>query len=151
TLPSLGKIARISLFTNGAWDIGDEGLLFGDLSLPSSLTLDAEAVYVTQSDTALLTKLPRPPLSGADAGSPDGGAVDGGAGASFNQRTGSGPSELVASPDALFWFDGTGLRRMDKAGGTIATVATKSGAFLALSGTSLYWRQSPTEAPMFLP
>jgi hypothetical protein len=150
TLPSLGKIARVSLFTNGVWVLGDDGLLFGDLSLPSSLTLDANAVYVTQSDTALLTKVPRPPLAGADAGSPDGGAVDGGAGPIFNERTASRPSDVVAGPDTLYWFDATGLRRMDKAGGTIATVATNFGVFLAPSGSSLFWRESADEAPFFV-
>jgi hypothetical protein len=147
TMPALGKLARVSTQTNGGWDLGGEGALFGDLSIPSSLALDDDAFYVTEADTGLLKKLHR---TGAalDAGS------DAGAELIFSQRTGDRPGQVVLGAGVVFWFDDAGLRAMSRDGGTIQTLVPERGFHLvAAAGALTWWPEAAKSylAPMTIP
>lgn len=56
---ALGKIAVLDLRSNGDWSIGASGSLVGALTTPSSLAIDADAIYVTEYDAGRVTRVPR--------------------------------------------------------------------------------------------
>jgi hypothetical protein len=152
TVWNFGKVARISLETEGAWDLGAEGQLFGTLSLPRSLVVDNAFVYVSDFDSGIIKKYPRgagagPTDAGTDAATTDA-TTDAGGGTSLSdaaiweRRVGDHPAWLVADTDWLYWIDGSGLRKMSKSGDGVTTLSVGSfgiNAQLAVSDGELFW------------
>jgi hypothetical protein len=56
---SLGKVVELSLESSSEWNIGAVSGFFGTLTTPSSLSLDQDAVYVTEYEAGRVTKAPR--------------------------------------------------------------------------------------------
>ncbi len=129
TMFGLGKVLRASIAKDGVWDLGYDGALIGELVTPTSLALDANAIYVTESDSHAIKRITR---------------TTGDAGVTFDkgmtiETAGGGPRDLVADETSLYWLDDGGLRRMSKQGGSITTLKTTPGSYLTLVGGTLYW------------
>jgi hypothetical protein len=124
TLFGLGKIGKVTLGTPGAeFAIGPEGSLLGALITPTALAIDETYVYVTELDAGTVKRVPR----------------DGSAPGEVIVRTGSHPRELLLQDSVLYWLDDGGLRRMDKTGGSVATLSTDRGQGLSAIDGRVYW------------
>lgn len=128
---ALGKILELSLRSNGDWVVGAAGTLFGQVTTPSSLALDADAVYVTELDAGNVTRVPRTRQ------------------ASTVLAAGlTRPHGIVATTDDVFFVErgdsgaGNGaIKRVPKTGGATVEIATGQAdpAGLAIVDGTVYW------------
>ncbi len=157
TSTSSSAIHWLSVSFDGAMPVIGERLeTFATMNRPTGLVEDDASVYALDGDNGEVRRFAKRAAQAeldagtdAEAGSvPDASTPTADAGALVSSGTllgtGSGDAyALMLDGDSLFWFDRTGLRRMPKAGGAIATVAPppESGKAreLQAGGGSLYW------------
>lgn len=143
----LGKILRLSLSSNGAWTIGADGALYGQLAGPAALAVDDAWVYVAEYDGGRVTRLPKDPRA-----LPDGDA-------DAAEVLASGlvhPFAIAVDADHVYWLERGdektqigAVRTIAKsgAGGPSITLASDQLALgaLALYGSRLFYTRATGE------
>jgi hypothetical protein len=144
-------ILWLSVSSDGATPVvGERAVNFATFNDPVSLAQDNTYLYALDGATGEVRRLTKLEPSGevpqdggggtvSDAGIPDGGTV-----ASAGTLLGTGSAEahsLIVDDDMLYWLDRAGLRRIPKAGGPIATLASIPGgpSELHAGPDALYW------------
>jgi streptogramin lyase len=131
TTDTASSIARISIERAPSFVIGAQATTLGGFTTPASLALDADFIYVTESQTSAIRRLAKNPDAGADA--------------ILAQAAGK-PHDIVVAGDALLWLDDDGLRKMSKQGPPILTITNAPGKSFVYNAElrTVHWQQGET-------
>jgi hypothetical protein len=138
TMFGLGKVLRVSTRTNGAWDLGAQGALVGELITPTALVVDEDAIWVAERDAGQIKRLPRT-------------AAEAGAGAEAVVRVEGHISSLVSDGPSLVWVDDGGVRTMAKSGGAITTLSIGGASQVALVDKNALYVSAASGSLRWLP